>query len=364
MKSLLPQQSKSNSAWNDWHWQLENTISCKEILDRLPRSISREILPVDSEFPSRITPYYLNLIDWHDVPDDPIYKQSFPDVRELENSTETAKFTEDDPLHEEDQMPVPYLIRRYQDRAVLLTTNHCAVHCRFCLRKRKWKKGAACHSINDNELAAVGNFLQENPSIREVLISGGDPLMLETTRLQEILWRISQIPSINILRLGTRLPVVLPMRVDDKLVSMLKDIPGLWLATHFNHPRELTTEAVNACRKLNQAGIPIINQTVLLKDVNDRPEILQELFTGLAAHRILPHYLFHIDPVTGNRHFSTGIQAGLEIIRSLRSRLSSISTPQFAFDLPEGGGKIPLLPDYKTPNGYQSIDGRIIDYPY
>lgn len=332
--------------------------------DQLPRSFRRGALLADAEFPACSTPYYLDLIDWEKVPDDPIFKQSFPDLRELEDSTGTAEFKDEDPLHEEAQMPVPYLIRRYRDRAVLLTTTRCAVHCRFCLRKRKWKKGAACHSINDPELAAVCNFLKENPAIREVLISGGDPLVLETPRLREILLRISQIPSIMILRLGTRVPVVLPMRIDDELVSILSEIPGLWIATHFNHPRELTETAVSCCGKLTKAGIPIINQTVLLKDINERPEILKELFTGLATHRILPHYLFHIDPVTGNRHFATGIQAGLDIIRSLRNQLSSIATPQFAFDLPEGGGKIPLLPDYRIKDGYQAIDGRIINYPY
>lgn len=356
--------NKENPSWNNWHWQLENSPSLIEIQDQLPLSICRGALSADAEFPAKITPYYLDLINWNNVPDDPIFKQSFPDIRELENSTDSVEVKDDDPLHEEDQMPVPYLIRRYQDRAVLLTTSRCAVHCRFCLRKRKWKRGIACHSINDPELAAISNFLKENPVIREVLISGGDPLVLETSRLKEILFRISQIPSIRILRLGTRVPVILPMRIDDDLVSMLSNVPGLWLATHFNHPRELTDAAVSACARLIRAGIPIINQTVLLKDINDRPEILKELFTGLATHRILPHYLFHIDPVTGNRHFTTGIQAGLDIIRSLRNQLSSIATPQFAFDLPEGGGKIPLLPDYKTKGGYRAIDGRIIEYPY
>lgn len=351
-----PQLNKTHPSWNDWHWQLENSDKTSDFQGKT--------LSVNYEFPTMVTPYYLSLVDFNSIPDDPIFRQSFPDLREIEDPIDIKAFDHEDPLFEEIQMPVPHLIRRYQDRVVLLTTNRCAVHCRFCLRKRKWKKGSDCHIISDTELSEVCAFLIKNPQIREILVSGGDPLILETSQLKEILLRLSQIPSVTIIRLGTRVPVVLPMRIDDKLAAMLADIPGLWVATHFNHPRELTTEAIAACKKLIKSGIPIINQTVLLKDINDQADILKELFSKLTIHKIKPHYLFHVDPVKGNRHFTTGIQAGLNIMRTLRNEISSLATPQFAFDLPEGGGKIPLLPDYKIGEGYETLDSRIVEYRY
>ena len=331
-----------------------------EALERIPESLAKEIKSVNTEFPAKITPYYLSLIDFDNIPDDPIFKQVFPDICELRKDN----FDNEDPLDEENQMPVPHLIHRYKDRAVLLSTNRCAVHCRFCLRKRKWKNGETGRNLTNEELITVCDYLEKNPEIREVLVSGGDPLLLETAELKKILLRISHIPSVKIIRLGTRIPVVLPMRIDDELVQMLAELPGLWLATHFNHPKELTEEAMQACKKLIKSGIPVINQTVLLKNINDDVETLKELFVTLAVNKIKPHYLFHIDPVKGNQHFATGIESGLNIMRALRNRISSLATPQFAFDLPEGGGKIPLLPDYRTGDGYETIDGKIIEYKF
>ena len=336
--------------WYDWKWQLRNSQNalCSFDFDS----------GTAQEFPPFITPYYASLIDKENIPYDPVYRQAFPDVREIED----VFFSDADPLDEEVQMPVPHLIHRYKDRAVLLTSSSCAVHCRFCLRKRAWKSGVAPFSLSDEELAKIADYLSEHTEINEVLVSGGDPLMLESRYLEKILLRISQIPSVDIIRVGTRVPVVLPMRVDDELSGIFSEIPGLWVATHFNHPVELTEDAVEACAKFIRSGVPVVNQTVLLKGVNDDLEILVELFHRLAASRIKPHYLFHIDPVAGNAHFATGLSQGLELIRGFRNRLSSLETPQFAFDLPGGGGKVPLLPDYENNGRYEGLDGRFIEY--
>jgi lysine 2,3-aminomutase len=335
--------------WDTWDWQINNSesynIPCRETADI---------------FPVAVTPYYASLIEKSDIPDDPIYRQAFPDKKELC----TKKSENLDPLNEDTQMPVPKLIHRYKNRVVMLTTNRCAVHCRFCLRKRKWKKGVSISSITDSELQTILEYIKEHKEINEVLVSGGDPLMLQDSQLKKILNSLSEIPTIRIIRLGTRIPVVMPMRIDAKLADMLADIPGLWVATHFNHPREVTRESLSACSKLQKRGIPILNQTVLLKGINDNKETLIELFRSLAANRIKPHYLFHIDPVAGNSHFATGLQKGIELMREFRNSLSSIETPLFAFDLQEGGGKIPLLPNYSKNGKFETLDGDYIAYPY
>ena len=336
--------------WYDWKWQLRNSQSALSGINYHRRTAQ--------EFPAFITPYYASLIDKDNIPKGPVYRQAFPDAREIED----ISFSDIDPLAEEAQMPVPHLIHRYKDRAVLLTSSRCAVHCRFCLRKRAWKNGTAPFSLTDEELAKVADYLSKHPEINEVLVSGGDPLMLENRVLEKIVLRISQVPSVDIIRVGTRVPVVLPMRVDEELAGIFSKVSGLWVATHFNHPVELTEDALEACGKFIRAGVPVVNQTVLLKGVNDDLEILVELFHRLAAARIKPHYLFHIDPVAGNAHFSTGINRGLELIRGFRNRLSSLETPQFAFDLPGGGGKVPLLPDYENNGRYEGLDGSFIEY--
>ena len=211
---------------------------------------------VTNEYPLKTTPYYASLIDKKNISNDPVFKQQFPDIKEISN---TLKFQLDDPLSEEKQMPVNHLIHRYRDRAVLLTTNECAVFCRFCMRKRKWKNNRAITKISEDELKTVKKYLQKHPEIREVLISGGDPLMLKNAELEFILDTISSVETIEILRLGTRIPVVLPSRIDLSLAELLGGFRGLWVATHFNHPRELTPQALNACRTLIKKGIPIVN---------------------------------------------------------------------------------------------------------
>lgn len=333
-------------------------LSLPDILPHLTEKVQADITSVDAEFPVKISQYYFNLIDFDNLAKDPIFKQCIPESCELRNTENEHE----DPLNEEQQMPVPSLIHRYQDRAVLLVNNCCAVHCRFCLRKRKWKRGSSQYRISYQELNAVCEYLEQHQEIKEVLISGGDPLILEIGELRKILLRISQIPAIEIMRVGTRIPVVMPARINEELVEMLASFSGLWLATHFNHPRELTKESLSACSMMIQRGIPIINQTVLLKGINDDVEILADLFRTLAKNKIKPHYLFHVDPVRGNGHFATGIAKGLEIMKALRNKISSLATPTFAIDLPEGGGKVPLQANYESTDGFESIDGRYIKY--
>ena len=308
-------------------------------------------------YPFLASEYYLGLID-KDRKNDPIFKQCFPDARELHRKKELSG----DPLAEERQMPVANLIHRYKDRVVLLVTNKCAVHCRFCFRKRKWKKGNIADDMDDDNLQEACKYISTNAGIREVLVSGGDPLMLPTPRLKKILGSVSRIKNVSAIRVGTRMPAVLPMRIDRRLVNMLSDVRGLWIMTHFNHPSELTEESEQAGLALVKAGIPLLNQTVLLKGVNDSAEVLEELFRGLVKIKVKPHYLFHADPVEGSAHFRTGVRKGLEIMKELRPLLSSLGTPIFAIDLPEGGGKVPLQADYRSGRKYIGINGKKIFY--
>ncbi|MBQ4328902.1 MAG: KamA family radical SAM protein [Lentisphaeria bacterium] len=308
---------------------------------------------IEAVYPFLSNEYYLSLIDWSNFSKDPIALQSFPLQTELED--ENSSF---DPLAEEEQMPVPRLIHRYHDRVVILANSHCAMRCRFCFRKREWANGASLMPLTDAELDEIIAYLQKHTEVREILLSGGDPLMIAETRLLEILRRLKEVPSIDIIRVASRIPVVWPDRITPSLASALGDISGVWFATHFNHPREITQESSAACQRLVKAGVPVINQTVLLKGVNDRAEILEELFRKLTALRVKPYYLFHVDPVRGVRHFATGIECGLEILRTFRSTLSSLAVPAFAIDLPEGGGKVALQPDYRIDGKYPDIHGK------
>ena len=308
-------------------------------------------------YPFLVSGYYLGLIG-KDRRNDPVFRQCFPDARELHRKNELSE----DPLAEENQMPVANLIHRYKDRVVLLVTNKCAVHCRFCFRKRKWKNGNNASDIDDECLRKACKYIKSNQEIREVLISGGDPLMLSTARLKIILSAISGIKNVVAIRIGTRIPAVLPSRIDKRLVDMLSEVRGLWIMTHFNHPAELTKESERVCLSLVKAGIPLLNQTVLLKGVNDNAKVLEELFRGLVKIKVKPHYLFHADPVEGSSHFRTGVKKGLEIMKRLRPVLSSLGTPVFAIDLPGGGGKVPLQADFRSGEKYEGINGEKIFY--
>lgn len=334
--------------------------SAASALSRLGIEQNSSLDAVERRFPVLVNDYYLGLIDRELGSDDPIYRQCLPSAEELND--QDADF---DPLAENAQMPVPNLIHRFADRVVLLTTGNCAVRCRFCFRKRTWATdGDRLQNINDKLLNGALAYLRERPEIREVLVSGGDPLMLPIRRLFHILEAISAIPSIDILRLGTRVPVTWPQRITPALARRLAGIRGLWLMTHFNHPRELTPESEASLTLLVRAGVPVLNQTVLLKGVNDTAEVLETLFRRLVSLRVKPHYLFHVDPVRGVRHFATGLTCGLNIMRRFRSRLSSLAVPTFAIDLPNGGGKVALQPNYQCGNSFLDIHNRTwIPYP-
>jgi len=341
-----------------WKNQIKDSVrSVHEAAELLGVELPQGLYNVEGEYPVMISPHYFELIDKTDPLNDPIWKICMPDNQEL-----LDKSSDFDPLAEEEQMAVPRLIHRYDDRVVMLTTNRCPMLCRFCFRKRKWKNGSKWSDISESELEAICDYLKLNPQVREVLISGGDPLMLETGKLKVILDKLSAVESIDVIRIATRMPVTLPMRIDDELMAVLSKYPQLWLVTHFNHPKELTKESLEACRRITQAGIPALNQTVLLKGVNDSSEVLEELFRGLIKNRIKPHYLFHVDPVRGVKHFATGIEAGLDIIKSFRKGLSSLAVPHFAIDLPEGGGKVALQPDYTDGGNFKSISDTSIRY--
>ena len=291
---------------------------------------------VHTVYPLRVSAYYLDLIKKTGLP---LWRQAVPDIREL---TDTVGLI--DPLDEENLSPVPGLVHKYPDRALFLVSSECAMYCRFCTRKRKVGKPEMV--INDATIAAGLDYLRRTPTISDVLVSGGDPLMLSVARLEQILKSLRAIPSIATIRIGTRIPCTLPMRVTPKLVAMLKKYHPLYINTHFNHPAEITPEAEQACTRLADAGIPLGCQTVLLRGVNDSPEILRELLYHLVRIRVKPYYLFQADLTKGTSHFRTTIDSGLALMRQLIGHVSGLAVPTYSLDAPGGGGKIPLTPDY------------------
>lgn len=337
-------------------FKIINTL--KGIEKFLSIKLSSDLFKVEKLYPVLVTQYYLGLVKKKNIPADPIWKQCVPTLHEMQDDASS-----EDPQCEEIFMPVPKLISRYKDRAVLLATGSCFTQCRFCFRKRYFKERKRLTKINKDELDKICDYLAKNPDIKEVLVSGGDPLTLTNREIKQIVNKISSIENIEVIRLATRAPVVCPSRINGELIEILTDCPGLWVATHFNHPIELTSDAIKACKLIINAGIPIINQTVLLKGVNDNANILEQLYRMLIKNKIKPHYLFHVDPVRGVKHFATGIKCGLHILEEFRGSLSSLAVPHFAIDLPEGGGKVALQPIYGTEKSFLSIEkDRCLDY--
>ncbi|MDD3119368.1 MAG: KamA family radical SAM protein [Victivallales bacterium] len=329
-----------------------------EIAAFLGVPVPAELRAVERVYPVRANTYYLARIDRADPWHDPIGRQCLPHPDELRDYDAS-----DDPLAEEEQTVAPHLIRRYYDRAVMVATNRCPMLCRFCFRKRQWRAGVPEHDLTDDELAAICAYYRNHPEVRELLFSGGEPLMLSNARIRAILTRLTAVPSLEIIRIGSRAPVTWPERIDAELADMLGACRGVWFATHFNHPRELTPEAEAACTRLVRAGVPVVNQTVLLRGVNDDPEVLEALFRGLIRMRVKPLYLFHVDPVKGVRHFATGVARGREVLRYCRPRLSALAVPTFAIDLPEGGGKVPIQENYCENGRYETIFRSLVEYP-
>ena len=332
----------SERQWNDWNWQISNRITNqKELLEVMPLN------PVEADqieqclknFRMAITPYYVSLMD-PDNPDCPIRKQAIPSIQELNKSSCDL----DDPLHEEADSPVPGLTHRYPDRVLLLVTDQCSMYCRHCTRRRV--AGQTDKALPLNRFKPALDYIRSNPQIRDVLISGGDPFTLSDERLEYILANLRAIPHVEIIRIGTRTPVVLPMRITHHLIGILQKFQPLWINTHFNHPKELTPEARKALNKLADAGIPLGNQSVLLKGINDCPVIMKKLVHELVKCRVRPYYLYQCDLSSGIEHFRTSVSTGLEIIEMLRGHTSGFAVPTFVVDAPGGGGKIPLQPNY------------------
>lgn len=327
----------------DWRWQLQNALSRPEQLAQaLPLSESerRGLAALDERgFPMAITPYYFRLIDPHDE-HCPIRRQVVPRWEELELVPGDLA----DPLGEEAHEVAPNLIQRYPDRALLFATDRCAVYCRFCTRSRLVGAGGGARPLS--RLEPAFEYLSAHPEITDVIISGGDPLVMATERLAQLLDRLRSIPSVETLRLATRVPVVLPQRVTEELVAALRPFHPIWVMTHFNHPRELTPEAALACTRLADAGFPVMNHTVLLRGINDDADVLMKLFRGLVRLRVRPYYLLQADPVQGTGHLRTALRTGVELMERLQGRLSGIALPKLIVDTPGGLGKVPVGPDY------------------
>ncbi len=331
--------------WTDWKWQLKNSITSVEMVEKLlniqlDTEERRNVELTLKKFPLRITPYYLSLINRDDFHNDPVFRQAFPDPQELE----IEKCDMADPLAEEDDSPVPGITHRYPDRVLFHVSNVCAMYCRHCTRKRKV---GDIDSIPDRSQLQQGlEYIRNTPSIRDVLLSGGDPLMLNDDYLDWLLTELDSIEHVQVVRIGSRMPVVLPYRITDDLVAILKKHHPIWLNTHFNHPREMTKSSRLALRKLADAGVPLGNQSVLLAGINDCQRIIKALVHKLVANRVRPYYLYQCDLSEGLSHFRTPVGKGIEIMESLIGHTSGFSVPTYVIDAPGGGGKIPLTPNY------------------
>ena len=332
----------SDEQWNDWHWQMSNRITSLEGLLKsvsLPFAETEQIELCLKNFRMAITPYYFSLMDPQDSKC-PIRKQAIPSIHELSKSSCDLE----DPLHEEADSPVPGLTHRYPDRVLLLVTDQCSMYCRHCTRRRM--AGQTDQALPLNRFKLALEYIRSNPQIRDVLISGGDPFTLSDERLEYILSNLRSIPHVEIIRIGTRTPVVLPMRITNHLIQVLQRYHPIWINTHFNHPQELTFEARKALNKLADAGIPLGNQSVLLKGINDCPVTMKKLVHELVKCRVRPYYMYQCDLSRGIEHFRTSVSTGLEIIEMLRGHTSGFAVPTFVVDAPGGGGKIPLQPNY------------------
>jgi len=343
-------------AMPDWRQMLSESIVSPHALEAR-FSEAESLNAIAAKYPMRLNSYLLSLIR---DPDDPIGRQFVPNPAELADDPFQA-----DPLREETHSPVPGLIHRYPDRAVLLVTDQCAAYCRFCMRKRS----VGCNAKVGGASIALGlDYIRQDSRIRDVILSGGDPLMLEDSELEAILAKLHRIRHVEIIRIHTRMPVSLPHRVTIELAAMLKRFHPIYAFIHVNHPTEITGMAKSAFQILADAGIPLGSQTVLLKGVNDTPETMRELMTRLVACRVRPYYLHHPDAVAGTAHFRVPVSSGLAILKSLHGHISGLCVPHYKIDLPGGGGKVPLVPNYIQQQSHatlnvENFEGKIFPYP-
>jgi lysine 2,3-aminomutase len=331
--------------WEDWRWQRQHavrtTAQLAELLPLPPAEIAA-LEGLETKYRTAIPPYYFSLIDPTDL-DDPIRLQSVPSSRE-EVNVSGVEF--DDPLEEDKDSPVPGVTHRYPDRALLITTPVCSMYCRFCTRKRVTMDREGWDAPSHDEMRMI-EYVRDTAAIRDVIVSGGDPLTLPVAKLRWFITQLAAIDHVDVVRIGTRVPVTLPQRLfDPELVDLLAEAQKIWIQTHFNHPREITPEATRACRNLVNAGMPVSNHAVLMKGVNDSVETMRELVRGLLRIKVRPYYLFHCDPVTGAGHFRTSIWKGIEIIEGLRGHVSGLGVPTYVVDGLHGAGKIPVMPNY------------------
>lgn len=354
---------RNDSRWNDWQWQMRHRIRSVEQLREFYPSLRPEagLAQAAERFPLAITPYYASLIR-ELGPTDPVFSMSVPQLHELFD----PPFLADDPLEEDHDMPVPGLVHRYADRALLIATTTCAMYCRHCTRKRAAGHRESC--ISASRLGQVVAYLTAHPEVHDVIVSGGDPLTMGDEALDRVLTALRAVPSVEIIRIGTRTPVTMPMRITDSLLAVLRKHHPLWINTHFNHPAEITPESQEACRRLADAGVPVGNQSVLLRGINDDPAVMVDLCRRLVRMRVRPYYLYQCDLVRGVEHFRTPISRGVEVMEYMRGRLSGLAIPTFVVDAPHGGGKIPVLPTYIVSTSpshtvLRNFEGVLVSYP-
>jgi lysine 2,3-aminomutase len=351
-------------SWEDWHWQIKNRIHTLEAIAKVLVLTPQEeegIKKSNGRLSMAITPYWVTLMDPND-PECPIRRQAIPLIDEFRFGNQ--EFI--DPCAEDRDSPVSGLVHRYPDRVLLLGTEQCAMYCRHCTRRRLVGEKQVS-SINSKTIDAAIDYIRSNKKIRDVLISGGDPFMLEDDELEEILKKVTAIPHVEFVRLGTRVPVSLPQRITEPFVAMLKKYKPLWISMHFNHPREISKRCKAACDMLADSGIPLGSQTVLLKGINDKPYIMKKLMHELLKIRVRPYYIYQCDPVKGTAHFRTPVAVGINIIEKLRGFTSGYAVPTYVVDAPGGGGKIPVGPNYlisqdKGKHVLRNYKGKIYTY--
>ncbi len=361
-RAILPWRDATSEQWADWRWQMQNSIKTLEQLEQVLNLTDDErqgFLRTKGEFAMAIPPYYAALMD-PDDPSCPVRMQSVPTV------AETGGLGVRDSLAEDAHRVAPGLVHRYPDRVLLLVNNMCQLYCRHCTRKRL--TGRKNEVLPRAELEQTFAYLREHSEVRDVLVSGGDPLMMSDANLDYVLSNLRAIESIEIIRIGTRAPVTIPQRITPELVGVLRKYHPVWVNTHFNHPKELSPEAKEACGRLVDAGIPLGNQTVLLRGVNSSARIMKELIHALLAARVRPYYLYQCDLEAGLEHFRTSVETGIEIMEALRGWTTGFAVPTFVVDAPGGGGKIPVAPNYvmsvgETTVKLRNFEGRAFDYP-
>ncbi|MCC6234798.1 MAG: KamA family radical SAM protein [Verrucomicrobiales bacterium] len=360
-----PWQAIADSDWNDWRWQLKNRVTTVEQLEKLlPELTAAEragAILARSKLAMAVTPYFFNLIDPHDE-HCPIRRQVIPRLEE----TQRSPWEMEDPCGEDSHSPVPGLVHRYPDRVLFLVTDRCAAYCRYCTRSRLVSNAAGYdfHPDFDRQIA----YIAAHPEIRDVLLSGGDPLLLSDEKLEYLLSRLRAIPHVEFLRLGTRIPVFLPQRITPELCAMLRQFHPLFVSIHSNHPRELTTEVRAALGRLADAGIPLGNQSVLLRDVNDDPVVMKAHVQKLLMCRVRPYYIYQCDLIAGSAHLRASVRRGVELIQQLRGHTTGYAVPQFVIDAPGGGGKVPVNPEYVLSHNrdrvvIRNFEGRVFEYP-